>query len=164
MSKLAHDRLRRWEGKATVCTASFDPGNLENLSRTLPDGTGFDIIVFKRSLYSRKAKAWLTIREAADVLRDGGVLILIHPERSFMRYVFGHPPRLRNSTPFHVFNRTVSVTAAYLGIGEYQLYAGRQLLDLFAEAGLEMRQPGVIQSRQNAYNLVYYEKRITQVI
>ena len=159
MNKLAQDRLRNWEGKGRLRTVFFDHGNLGNLSRTLPNCTGFDIIVFKRSLYARKPKACLTIREAANALRNDGVLVLIHPERSFMRYAFGHPPRLRNSTPFHVFNRTVSAVAARLGIGGYQLYSCGQLLDLLAEAGLEMRQAGVIESHQAAYNLVYYEKK-----
>jgi SAM-dependent methyltransferase len=117
-----------------------------------PDSQGFDIILFKRSLYVKREQALPILRAAVTSLKPGGVLVVIHGERSLRRYAFGPRLGLKHYTLYHLFNRTISKLGESLGIGDYAVYTQDELLDLLRAAG-SGRQVELIPSRQHAFNL-----------
>ena len=60
---------------------------------------------------------------------------------------------MRTYTPFHLFNRFMSLIGDKLGIGRYTLYTRDELLDLMRVALPDLRVES-IPTRQRAYNLV----------
>lgn len=117
------------------------------------DGRGFDMILFKRSLYMPRPRALRTLQNAAAALRAGGAVVVVHPERRLRRYAFALPFGVTSYTLFHLLNRAISRLAERFGVEEYTLYARDELLALLRDAV-----PGaaieVIPSRQRPYNLV----------
>ncbi len=118
-----------------------------------PDSQGFDIILFKRSLYVKPERALAILRAAVTSLRPGGVLVIVHGERSLRRYAFGPGLGLKHYTLYHLFNRTISTLGEKLGIGDYTLYTQNELIDLLRVASPGQRVE-LIPSQQRAYNLV----------
>ena len=55
-------------GKALVCHASHEADTLAGVRQQVLAGRGFDIVLFKRSLYMPRQRALLTLRQAAAAL------------------------------------------------------------------------------------------------
>jgi SAM-dependent methyltransferase len=112
---------------------------------------GVDLVLFKRSLYHPSPEAEAILRDALSILRPGGRVVVVHPERSLVPYAFGRPARLRRHTPYHLFNRTISRLGVALGGEQYTLYTQGELLALAHKVASRV-QP--IPSAQHAFNLV----------
>lgn len=132
--------------------AVFSPDLFSRLQEQYLDGKGFDVILFKRSLYMDRTQALSVLRAAAESLNEDGALVVIHGKRSLKRYAFGPGMRLMRYTPYHLFNRTISKVGDWLGLGTYNLYTEKELLDLLREAAPNY-QVSAIPSEQYAYNL-----------
>ena len=140
-------------GQVTLVHSDFYDWFTSNLHQRFQLGDAFDVILFKRSLYLTRQRALRLIQTAATYLKPNGVLAVVHPDRSLLRYAFGPGLRLMPYTPFHLFNRVVSQLGARLRIGEYSLYTPPELLGLAREAA-NGREVDKIPSGQRAYNLV----------
>jgi hypothetical protein len=112
---------------------------------------GVDLVLFKRSLYHPESEAETILRDALAVLRPGGRVVVVHPERSLLPYAFGRPPRLRRHTPYHLFNRAVSRLGVALGGEHYTLYTRDELFALARRVAARVEP---IRSDQDAFNLV----------
>lgn len=139
-------------GQVLVRHASHEGETLACLRQKELGGRGFDIVLFKRSLYMPRPRALLTLRHAADTLCAKGVMVVVHPERSLWRYAFAPPCGLTPYTFFHLCNRALSRAAEWCGMEEYTLYPRGELLSLLHEAVPEARVE-LIPSRQRPYNL-----------
>jgi SAM-dependent methyltransferase len=140
-------------GRVVIVQDTFKVSLFTNLrNRFLNDG-GIDIILFKRSLYLKPEQALSILQAAVASLSQGGVLVLIHGERSLRRYAFGPELQVMSYTPFHIFNRGISKLGEKLGFGEYTLYEQAELVDLLSLAATG-RLVELIPSQQQAYNLV----------
>jgi SAM-dependent methyltransferase len=117
------------------------------------DGSGFDIALFKRSLYIKREQALPVLQAVVANLNLGGVLAVIHGERSLRRYAIGPGLRPTRYTAYHLFNRSISKLGEKLGIGHYSVYTRGELLDLLCTAA-PGRKVELIPSQQRAYNLV----------
>lgn len=154
MVEKARARLQPFvrSGRAVVRQVSHEGDTLERLRQEVLDGQGFDIVLFKRSLYMPRPRALQTIRHAAAALEAEGIIVVVHPERVLGRYAFAPPFGITSYTPFHLFNRAISRVAECCGMEEYTLYSRDELLDLLREAV-----PGAaaefIPSQQRPYNL-----------
>ena len=137
-------------GRVEIVARLVDAALFRELRADESIGAGLDVILFKRSLYDRPPKALATLQAALACLRPGGVLAVIHAERSLRRYAFG--PRLRPTrhTAYHLFNRLVSRLGERLGVGRYTLYSEAELLTLLHAAAGD-RPVERIPSRQQAY-------------
>jgi SAM-dependent methyltransferase len=139
--------------------ATFESQPLDRLRETHAQ-EGYDIVLFKRSLYMERSLAIELLKNAHGHLRPGGVITVVHPEKSLRRYAFGSPVRLHRHTPYHLFNRTISRTAVLLGIESYTLHTGDELIELAGEvAGPEHVEP--IPTGQQAFNMVAIRKTQT---
>lgn len=140
-------------GKVELVRRSFDDWFNQDLPRLDGRGPIFDIILFKRSLYNKRERAVPLLREALKFLKPRGVLAIIHPERSLLKYCFGPGLMPQRHTLYHLFNRTWSSVGTMLGIGEYTVHAQAELVELAKEAagGRKVR---VIPSHQQSYNLI----------
>lgn len=140
-------------GEVLVCHTSYETDILATVSRQVLGGRGFDIVLFKRSLYMPRPRALGTIRRATAVMPSGGTVVAIHPERSLLRYAFALPWGVTSYTPLHVVNRGISRLLEWCGAEEYTLYTGQELLTLFQEA-LPGARVERVRSQQRPYNLV----------
>ncbi|MFO7918105.1 MAG: class I SAM-dependent methyltransferase [Anaerolineae bacterium] len=154
MLQQTRERVSRAVDKGQVQTvqAAFEPSLFPHLQKQYLDGQGFDVILFKRSLYMGRAQALSVLRAAANGLNDDGILAVIHGKRSLKYYAFGPGMRPMPYTPYHLFNRTISKLGEWFGIGNYKLYTEKGLLDLLCEAAPKY-QVEKIPSEQHAYNL-----------
>jgi SAM-dependent methyltransferase len=161
MVRKARIQLRRHKvdaSRVTCVLASHENGTLERLRRKYLGGNGFDLVLFKRSLYLPRPRAVRLLREATQALNSGGRVVVVHPERSLRRYCFSPPFGIARHTPFHLYNRLISRIAERLGGQEYSLYTRRELLSLLREAA--PRQKAVlIETKQRAFNLAAIEKK-----
>jgi 2-polyprenyl-3-methyl-5-hydroxy-6-metoxy-1,4-benzoquinol methylase len=139
-------------GQALVWHASHEGDTLACLCQKELEERGFDIILFKRSLYMPRPRALVTLRHAAATLRAKGMMVVVHPERSLVRYAFGPPVGIAPYTLFHLCNRALSRVAEWCGMEEYTLYSRHELLALLHEAVPEARVE-LIPSHQRPYNL-----------
>lgn len=139
-------------GQVRTVQAAFTPNLFPHLQQQYLDGGGFDVILFKRSLYMKRERSLAILRAAMKVLNKDGVLAVVHGKRSLKRYAFGPGMRLMPYTPYHLFNRTISKLGESLGIGNYKLYTEKGLLDLLHEAAPKY-QVEEIPSEQHAYAL-----------
>jgi 2-polyprenyl-3-methyl-5-hydroxy-6-metoxy-1,4-benzoquinol methylase len=139
-------------GQALVRHTSHEGETLACLRQKEFGGRGFDMVLFKRSLYMPRPRALLTLRHAATTLRAKGVMVVVHPERSLVRYAFAPPVGIAPYTLFHLCNRALSRVAEWCGMEEYTLYSQYELLSLLHEAVPEARVE-LIPSRQRPYNL-----------
>jgi SAM-dependent methyltransferase len=139
-------------GKVLVCHASHEADTLASLRQQALAGRGFDIVLFKRSLYMPRQRALLALRQAAAALRARGIIVVVHPERSLLRYAFAPPFGLTSYTPLHVVNRAISRVLEWGGLEEYTLYTCAELLALLREAVPEA-QVQRLPSQQRPYNL-----------
>lgn len=140
------------QGHVQIVQSAFSAEFFQSLS-TNGSKTLFDIILFKRSLYARPEQARLILSAAGQSLRPGGMLAIIHPERSLRRYAFGHGRQLKSYSIYYLFNRTISRLSDRMGIGHYTLYDQHELLKM-VRASLPDFQVESIPTRQSAYNLV----------
>ena len=140
-------------GQVVMQHISHEGEALADVQRQELDGRGFDVVLFKRSLYMPRARALLTLRCAASALCANGILVVVHPEQSLSRYAFAPPCGITGYTLFHLFNRAVSRLSEWCGMEEYTLYSRRELLVLLREAVPEARVE-LIPSQQRPYNLV----------
>lgn len=140
-------------GNALVCHASHEAGTLTGVRQRILAGRGFDIVLFKRSLYMPRQRALLTLRQAAAALRAHGMIVVVHPERSLLRYAFAPPFGFTSYTPLHLVNRAISRVLEWSGMEEYTLYTCPELLALLREAvpGAQVQR---LPSQQRPYNLV----------
>lgn len=95
---------------------------------------GFDVVLFKRSLYLPRPQAVEALRAALACLRPGGRVCVIHPEARLLTYAFGSPPRPRAHTPYHLFNRAISTLGVLVGGEDYSVYTRDELRALAEEA------------------------------
>lgn len=148
-ARLAHSHAA---AQVLVRQLSHEGETLVRMREQELGGQGFDIILFKRSLYMPRLRALSTLQHAAAALQTNGVIVVVHPERLLHRYAFAPPLGITRYTPFHLFNRAISRVAERCGMEEYTLYSRRELLELLREAV-----PGavveLIPSRQRPYNL-----------
>jgi SAM-dependent methyltransferase len=140
-------------GKAIVYQASHEADALVCVRQQALAGRGFDIVLFKRSLYMPRQRALLTLRQAAAALHPGGTIVVAHPERSLLRYAFAPPFGITSYTPFHLLNRAISRALEWCGVEEYTLYTCGDLLALLHEAVPEAHVER-LPSQQRPYNLV----------
>ena len=154
MVEKAQARLQPFvqSGRAIVRQLSHEGETLVRLRREALDGHGFDIVLFKRSLYMPRPRALQTIRHAAAALEAEGMIGVIHPERMLGRYAFAPPLGITSYTPFHLLNRAISRVAECCGMEEYTLYSRGELLDLLREA-VPQAAVEAIPSQQRPYNL-----------
>lgn len=130
--------------------ATLGPGSLRDLAAEhAPDGV--DLVLFKRSLYHPVAEAEAVLRDALGILRPGGRVVVVHPERSIVPYAFGRPARLRRHTAYHLFNRAVSRLGVALGGEHYTLYTRDELRALAIRVTSRVE---TIPTAQDAFNLV----------
>lgn len=141
------------DGRSVVRRQSHAGDALVQVAAEVLNGRGFDMILFKRSLYMPRAQALHTLQSAAAALRAGGAVVVVHPERRLRRYAFALPFGVTSYTLFHLFNRAISRLAERFGAEEYTLYARDELLALLRDA-VPSASVEVIPSRQRPYNLV----------
>ena len=156
-SMIARARLRLapWGSTGAVLLrhASYEATTLLELREQALAGRGFDVVLFKRSLYMPRPRALLTLRQAAAALHARGTIIVAHPERSLRRYAFAPPVGVASYTPFHLGNRAISRLLECCGAEEYTLYTGTELAALLREA-VPGAQVQCLPSQQRPYNLV----------
>ncbi len=113
--------------------ANIEPGILPSLGEeVLPDGA--DLVLFKRSLYQRGEDAVRILRDAWELVRPRGSLVVALPHRNILQYALGHPPRIRSFTFYHLFNRAISIAADKLRIHSYRTSNLSELGTLFRRA------------------------------
>jgi SAM-dependent methyltransferase len=139
-------------GRVLLQHASYEADTLPRMCQAALGGRGFDIILFKRSLYMPRLRALQTLRYAAATLCPKGVLVIVHPERRLLRYAFAPPFGMTRYTPFHLFNRAVSRIAEWSRMEEYTLYSHQELLTLLREA-VPTARVACIPTQQRPYNL-----------
>jgi SAM-dependent methyltransferase len=154
MIEKAQARLyhRRSTGQVLVRHLSYEGKTLPALRQRELEGRGFDIVLFKRSLYMPRPRALHTLQQAAAALQANGVIVVVHPERLLHRYAFAPPLGITRYTPFHLVNRAISRVAEYCGLEEYTLYSRGELLQLLREAVPDAAVE-LIPSQQRPYNL-----------
>src|SRR5262249_19695540 len=103
-------------GKALVGPASHEAGARAGVRLQVLAGRGFDIVLFKRSLYMPRQRALLTLRQAAAALCARGMIVVVHPERSLWRYAFAPPFGFTSYTPLHLVNRAISRALEWGGL------------------------------------------------
>ena len=140
-------------GEVVVCQASYETGVLAGIRQAVLGGRGFDIVLFKRSLYMPRPRALGTIRQAAAAMQSGAIMVVVHPERSLARYAFAPPWGLTSYTPLHLTNRAMSRLLEWCGAEEYTLYTCNELLTLLYEA-IPGARVECLPSQQRPYNLV----------
>ena len=94
-------------GRAVVVQGSMESDVLTQLCAEQLGGKKFDMILFKRSLYTPRARALQILRQAAAA-RCARDLVVVHPERSLRRYAFAPPFGVTSYTLFHLLNRGIS--------------------------------------------------------
>ena len=155
MLERAHVRLakRIAAGEVLLYHASYETGTLAAVRQEVLAGRGFDIVLFKRSLYMPRLRALTTLQQTAAAMRSGGTIIVVHPERSLAQYAFAPGGGLTSYTPLHVINRGISRILEWCGVEEYTLYTGCELVALLREAipGARVER---LPSQQRPYNLV----------
>jgi SAM-dependent methyltransferase len=140
------------DSKLVKVLARLDPGALKPIiDAHAPEGV--DVVLFKRSLYHRPDEAEQVLREAHSLLKPGGHVVVVHPERRTFAYAFGRPARLHRHTPYHLFNRTISRIGRKVGAEDYTLHTRDELLALAGRAAGEGNVQS-IPSDQEAFNLV----------
>lgn len=140
-------------GHVRLYHASHEQESLAQIRRQELGKRGFDVVLFKRSLYVPRARALHTLRQAAATLHPSGMIVVMHPERSLRRYAFAPPCGLTSYTLFHLANRAASRLMEWWGAEEYTLYSRRELLALLQEAVPEAHVE-YLPSRQRPYNVV----------
>jgi SAM-dependent methyltransferase len=140
-------------GRVVVVQRAFDARFLSDLTGRFLEGGGFDLILFKRSLYLRTELALPILKAALAALAPGGALVMVHPERSLRRYAFGPGWRPMRHTFYHLFNRAFSRVGDLVRSSDYTLYTREELLDLLRTAAAG-RPVELIPSGQRAYNMV----------
>jgi len=155
MLKRARARLAKAiaSGKVLVYQGSYEAQTLATIRAQALAGRGFDLVLFKRSLYMPRPRALRTLRTAAASLGPRGLIVVAHPERALWRYACAPPFGLTSYTPLHVVNRAVSRVLAWSGSEEYTLYTRAELLGLLQEAvpGAHVHR---VRTQQRPYNLV----------
>jgi SAM-dependent methyltransferase len=141
------------KGRVVVVHRAFDAHMFSELQERFLEGRGFDVILFKRSLYVRPEKASSLLQAGAKSLNPDGILAVVHGDRSVRRYAFGSGQKMMTYTPFHLFNRCLSLISDKLGIGRYMLYSRNGLLNLMRKTLPDLRVES-IPTQQRAYNLV----------
>jgi SAM-dependent methyltransferase len=76
-------------GRVVLVHRAADARLFPELRERFLDGSGFDLTLFKRSLYMKREQALPILQAAVASLSLGGVLAVIHGERSLRRYAFG---------------------------------------------------------------------------
>jgi hypothetical protein len=132
---------------------SYEAETLAGIREQALAGRGFDLVLFKRSLYMPRLRALCTLRTAAASLCTRGLIVVAHPDRSLWRYACAPPFGFTSYTPLHIVNRAVSRVLAWSGGEEYTLYTRAELLGLLQEAvpGAHVQR---MHTQQRPYNLV----------
>lgn len=141
------------KGRVVIVHSDTHAGLFPGIKKNHLGGSGFDIIFFKRSLYMKKKAAIPILKAAVESLNPGGILAVIHGERSLRKYAFGPGLKPTHYTLYNLFNRTISRLGEWLGGGDYTVYTKSELLDLMKKAAPD-RKVEYIPSKQIAYNLV----------
>jgi SAM-dependent methyltransferase len=140
-------------GKVIPFHSRFNPKMFLHILERHPDYDGFDLILFKRSLYGPSVQSIALLKASISSLNQGGMVVVIHPERSLRKYAFGTRLKVEPYTLYHLVNRFSSVLGQKLRLGDYQIYFKEDLIALMriAASGNSIE---VIPSKQSAYNLV----------
>ena len=141
------------DGQVITIHSRFYPNLFSDYLTRLSHYPGYGLIIFKRSLYMPSEEALSVLKAATACLIPGGLLVVIHGERSLRQYAFSPDRKIASYTPFHLINRFFSRLGHVLGLGEYSLYTCQELVDLLRQAA-EGRRVEIIPSQQSAYNLV----------
>ena len=139
-------------GRVVIVHRAFDTLFFSDLRARFLAGRGFDVILFKRSLYLKPEQALPILQAAVASLNPDGVLAMVHADRSLRRYAFGPELRPTRYTLYHLINRGFSWLGSRLGSSHYTLYSQVELLNLLRAAAPD-RQVELIPSRQRAYHL-----------
>ena len=140
------------QGQLEVIHRPFTPGLFSDLVDHQPRDAP-NIVLFKRSLYDRPQQTKKVLAAAYASLAPGGVLAVIHPERSLRRYAFGPRLQIKPYTGYHLFNRVISTLADWFRIKRYTLYDQTGLKNLLQSA-LPQARVSAIPTQQSAFNLV----------
>lgn len=114
---------------------------------------GFDLVLFKRSLYMSTPEALEILKNAFGHLRQGGCLVVVHPEKTLRPYFFGSPPWFHRYTIPHIINRASNCLGVLMGVEKYQLYTRKELKAL-AEEVAGIAEVEAIPSSQQSFNMV----------
>lgn len=137
--------------------ARIVPGILSDL-REKNAPAGFDLVLFKRSLYAAPDEARAILSDAFAATKPGGAVVIIHPETSLLHYVLDEGKRLAPHSLYHGFNRVLSRVTAALGLHEYHTYTGEELRELGWSVVGSDGEVLEISSQQTAFNLVVLRK------
>lgn len=152
--------LKQVDGHPSIVTmqATMEMQPLDRLrSENVDAKDGFDLVLFKRSLYMQRSSALEILKNAYFHLRPGGGIGIVHPEKKLRIYAFGSPPRLHLHTFYNLFNRTLSRIGVLLGVESYTLHTREELFTLAGEvAGPEHVE--TVATRQQAFNLLAIRK------
>ncbi len=144
------------DARVTILKATMESLPLDGLRG--PEGEPIlDLVLFKRSLYMTPDVAVPILKHCYAALRPGGRIVIVHPERSVLRYAFGSPVRLHRHTPYHLFNRTISKLRELAGVESYTVHTGPELLALARAIAPEARVEPV-PSAQEAFNIVAIQR------
>jgi 2-polyprenyl-3-methyl-5-hydroxy-6-metoxy-1,4-benzoquinol methylase len=141
------------KGQVIAVHARFDGQVFAKLLSSDSSIDGFDVVLFKRSLYVPPREAHTILQGAVASLRPGGKLVVAHVERSLRKYAFRDGSIITSYTPYHLVNRLFSRAGHYLHLGEYRLYTQAELLNLVQNAA-NGKKVEIIPSKQNSYNMV----------
>lgn len=123
------------------------------IRRLADEHGGFDVVLFKRSLYQPRPLADQVLEDAWDALRPGGRVCVVHGEKSLRLYAFGEPARIRRHTPYHLFNRTVSRIGELAGGENYTTWSRDELVEMMSGvAGAE--HVSALDTPDRSFNLV----------
>ena len=99
----------RWGGlKVIPIQAPYNGNILNQIHKENMQGRGFDVVLFKRSLYLPRPQALEVLRQALPLLAPGGLIVVIHAEKNLWRYCFQTPWILARHSLHHIANRFIS--------------------------------------------------------
>ncbi len=143
--------------RITPVQATIAPGTLPSLKTELiPDGA--DLVLFKRSLYQRGEEAVGVLRDAWELVRPEGSLVVALPHRNLLQYAFGTPRRVRSFTVYHLFNRFISRIAHTLRIHSYRTSTFGELRAL-VERAIPEAEPVVFLGPELPFAVIAVTKR-----
>lgn len=141
------------DGRVVLVNRVVDTRLFPELSVTHAGGRGYDLVLFKRSLYGRPEATLATLRAAVAGLAPGGAVAIVHPAAAVRHYAFGAGWQPARHTAYHLFNRLASRIGVWLGAGEYNVYDEAELVAL-ARAAAGDRPVELLPTAQRAFVMV----------
>jgi SAM-dependent methyltransferase len=147
------ERLEDLDGRVVAEVDTYGRTTLARINRVFLRGKGYDVILFKRSLYMGEEEAIKILRNVWQTLAPRGVIAIVHPELSLKGYAFGGRYYITRYTLGHLLNRAIS----RLTQPEYRLYT-KDGLKSFAEKALPDATVSFGKMTQSAFIIVLMQK------